>query len=439
MSVCRARRSFTVGGASLALLLLGVLPVQAEEAGTRWGPAERVSAQAERAGPYRGGPREVVRTGAHGRAVAAWMHGDPARLYASVRRPERGWSRRTALSSSGVDISYESFDAAIGPHGVVSVVWSEPGSHARRVLLESHRKDGRWTAPSVISARTRRSADVAVDGDGVTVVAWAGDGGLRVARRPATGSWTRPEQVAKRPRAQPVLEVSHAGDAVVAWGARSGGRPLVRAAVQRAGGGWSPPRTLVKGRHAYLSDVAIGPHGEALVMWTTYECCYRSGVGWVRRTATGAWTAPAYLSRELGEGVGGGVTLSMNRKGQAVATWKQVPGGSGGDAEPVEVVASVFRRDHTWTPVQRLLEPAGYLQCRQEAWMDGAGGAHVVVGRGRRIWSFDRLPTGVWSRDLVGEGYLTAADGHGGVATVLYLRVDEPHGHRARTGRARAG
>src|SRR4051812_34483610 len=137
---------------------------------------------------------------------------------------------------------------------------------------------------------------------------------------PALGGWTKPQQLETAPVHDAALKGDGHGHRVAAWVTGT----AVRVAVAEKGRGFGPAQTLggTEGRRIQL---AVGPHGDALVTWSEttsgYEpeagvgCCIviraallsRSGrvTGPVTLTDTASNSPTNTLSVVIGAGSGG--------------------------------------------------------------------------------------------------------------------------------------
>src|SRR3954447_16004857 len=78
----------------------------------------------------------------------------------------------------------------------------------------------------------------------------------------ALGGWTKPQQLETEPVHRAALEGDGHGHRVAAWVTDS----AVRVAVAEKGRDFGPARTLAAARSRGV-DLAVGPRGDALVVW----------------------------------------------------------------------------------------------------------------------------------------------------------------------------
>ena len=414
-----ARRSLTAivasGVVAVAPLALAA-PAQTAWAPAGWGPDEAVGSHAFETWDD---PETHVALTKAGVTYAAWMQptGDQGRIYATRRDTAGSWSPPMALSAK---ISqFNSFDLAVGPDGLASVVWQRARSGAQWVE-ESHYSGGFWSTPHRVAKG--RSPEVAVDSHGTTTLVYSRRG-LAVQRRTFAGAWGGAQKLTRRTVYDVAVAADSPGNVVVAW--EEPGTSVLRARVRLAGGTWKPTRTLttLAGKETGIGslEARVGPQGRALVVWTTTgdwraaAHVYRNGVGWARSTSAGAWSATQYLTRAIGED-GGDLQLSTNASGQALAVWTAAGGGSEGW---VRLDAARFRADGTWGPIVNL----AIKWHTARAWLDDAGTAYLLAHRGRSIWQVSQAEGHGWSTrsEVVPQGHLLDAGGTGHRLVLLWL------------------
>jgi hypothetical protein len=121
-----------------------------------------------------------------------------------------------------------------------------------------------------------------------------------------------------------------------AWTRQPAGVVMAEAAYRAPGGSWEPAVTLEPGKTGIDPAVAVGPSGEAVVVW--------SAVGVIQAAshpATGSWSAPEPISAP-------GISLTkvrvaMDGNGNAVAVWVRL------DAGAAAIEASSRPAGGTWT------------------------------------------------------------------------------------------
>lgn len=188
----------------------------------------------------------------------------------------------------------------------------------------------------------------AIDEAGDAVVIWTGssdDGHFYeyASERPAGGRWTArqalspaayvPDGPGGSPGAMPVLEADVAmgpdGEAVATWARpTSGGRQVEVARLPSVTGTWESAVGLTNvGNTAFSPQVAIGPEGSALAVWSA------SGPETVESAelvdGTTAWTTPVTLSEPAATEHARNPEVGFDRQGDALVAWTSIIYGTG--------------------------------------------------------------------------------------------------------------
>jgi hypothetical protein len=291
------------------------------------------------------------------RAVVAWESLTGGPIEAAVRNGMT-WSAPAQLSTAGG----RDPSAAMTPAGLAFVTWQWPVDGGGAVIQVAEREpSGAWARPVSVSApgtRARRP-QIGTDARGGAVVAWVRDttgedAVVEVAERTRAGRWSAPRVLstagmrARRPR----LAVASDRRAVLAWEERVNDRGSVAVATRLPDGAWSAPTTVSGGMEsAREPDVAIGPRGDAVVVWIGED---DAGVGAfaAQNLETGLWSEPIRVGsgddipRELSrpERAETGPDVAMMVNGRAVAAWTLFDGGAN------RVQASRRQADGSWGP-----------------------------------------------------------------------------------------
>jgi PASTA domain len=195
------------------------------------------------------------------------------------------------------------------------------------------------------SCLTALEPQVGTAASGDVVVLWRCEDGvdrLQAAYRgAASGIWSRLDDIRPAPAEAPVhlgspaLGVDGPGDAAAAWGVLSGyeggkiKNRLVQAAVRPAGAAWSPGETLsATDKAAEAPQIAVGPGGEAVAVWTATDANCYSGCRWkvqaaVRPAASGDWGKPQDLSAASSHL--GAARVALDAGGNALVVWADGP------------------------------------------------------------------------------------------------------------------
>lgn len=347
---------------------------RARPAAPRWGPPESVAAIRESPDSATVLGRVAVRGR---RVMAVWddpLTADPRTMGLRVasRRADGTWTRPRTVARFRAQF-VQSYDLVLGPRGSALVTWSFEGevSHA----METHLRGKSWSRPRRLGGRSTNDPSGVIDGRGVMTVAWTVEPARRIAvasQRPGRG-WGRVHHL--RDAAEPRLATNRRGHVVVAWSTTTG----VGVAVRRPGGTWGRPRvlpSLLPAPTLNSSQVAVGPDGRALVMWSRHgddaEGHTRRHLAWARSRHDGTWTGVRYLDTRRVLVWETSVSLSMNGRGDALAVWWTHAGRSRGSS------AARFRFGRGWTTARRL----GTACCVDSATLTPSGTAVAVLGSG---------------------------------------------------------
>ena len=336
----------------------------------RWGPPERVAAK--RVSEDSNGA--VVRVRGDD-VVALWDvpeagHPGPVLLRTSSREPAGRWSAPRTVAR--VAAALAGYDLALGPDHTALVVWATGDRIAH--VMESHREDGAWSRPHRLGGETATDPRPVIDGRGGMTVAWVSfpnGSRLDVATRPPKGDWSGVTHLG-RFDGDPDLATNRRGDVVAAWGIGNG----VGVAVRRHGEDWGPPH-VVHGTIGFPDrpEVAIGPRGRVLVMWTRStedETFTPRHLAWARSRLDGTWPPVGYLDTRRGLVLGSQVSLSMNRRGRALAVWWS-------DIGFGDMRAARFRFGHGWSRPHDL----GPFCCSPTALLTDSGTAVALLDQTR--------------------------------------------------------
>jgi subtilase family protein len=346
------------------------------------------------------GPREAGGTSISAPVAA----GAAAILWAAERTIDPGVAGQQVLSdlrASALDRGEPGPDPAYGA-GVVRLT---PRAAPAAAPFPQPAAAG-WSAPAALSppAPVADQPALAVRAGGEAVAAWRqldGDASaVRAAVLPAEGAWSAAETVSGDDALvrDPAVAVAPTGDAVAVWTAIRAGRSVIRAAVRRSDGGWSPPTDLSPPARAALSPrVAIDDTGNAAAVWVELEAG-NEAVRWATHTPAGAWSAPGDLS-PTGRGNTEGVLeprIALSALGDAVAVWTRM------DEAGPEVQAAVRPARGGWT-VPSALSQSGQAALTPDAAVTDGGGAVAVWtrldGQQRRfeVQAAERPGGGEWS------------------------------------------
>jgi len=168
---------------------------------------------------------------------------------------------------------------AIDQGGTALAVWADAGAY-----YSVHAPGQAWTAPQSMLVPGGFGPFLQMTPAGfATVVSYNSGYGIYATDRPAGGAWTTsvtvvnaPDLVTPSRTGAPavIFAGNDLGDQVIVWEQFSAGLQIM--AVRRpAGGGWGAPETVAVppagNLNIALADATIGPQGDVLVAWETFE------------------------------------------------------------------------------------------------------------------------------------------------------------------------
>lgn len=261
-----------------------------------------------------------------GRAVVAWVQG--GRVRASVRPERRRFLPAATVSPRGEVASAPRVAFGLGCQPLVA--WSADDRRGTSVIRAAcGRGDGRFGAVAAVSPAGERASTPAVAGGPTgVIVLWRGDQGgayrVRAATRGPVGGFSPAVTVSPASTAvvvDPSVALAPDGTAVAAWTLTRGDSVTAQAATRAVTGAWtapadlSRPSTQVRGARA-----GVDAAGGAVVAWS------RSGVVQAAtRPPAGAWSNPTDLSDP--SSTAGSPALAVSASGAAVVAWPAQLGG----------------------------------------------------------------------------------------------------------------
>lgn len=273
-----------------------------------------------------------------GNNTVVWRQGET--VMSSFRVFANSWGEPIPLSPD------ESFtpQTAMDMRGDATAVWMHYDGGVPVVESAYRPEQGEWGEPLPVSAPGEAGGNpqVAIDGDGDSLVVWRGEYEgeefVRAAYRPAEGSWSAPVNVSNEGEQVVALRaaVDPEGNAIVAWSGsfgKEGEYDVVHTAYKPVGEGWEEPVGLSEeGADGYVSDVVFNQSGNAAILWLRWD-----GVTWsvdaAYRPKGEEWEEPVQLSEEGRDGTNPVIVLdapgsATAADGDATAVWVS--------ADPVE-------------------------------------------------------------------------------------------------------
>lgn len=275
----------------------------------------------------------LVAAGPEGNVTAVWLlereEGWRSVVQSATRSPGGIWSAPVNLSSPRR--AARSPQIAIDPQGGATVVWEAEYSDA--IESSTRSSEGIWSAPITLSANGMGGAwpQVAVDSQGNATAVWAGWAStghriqIQTATRPAGGTWSAPVSISKtghRHVQDPQIAVGPGGEATVIWQRSNGSYLVVQGAARPAGGGWSRPVDITTGhgRGGQHLQLVVDSWGNATVIWEGFDTPGpHFAIQAAKRSPGGAWSRPTDISRwtkSLGE-----PQIAVDPQGRSTAIW----------------------------------------------------------------------------------------------------------------------
>lgn len=383
-------------------------------------------------GPYSPSYYDGVETLAEANDVIV-AGGNVSNINAHLRRIvfATPWPAATNLSVASQDAWGP--EIAAGPDGAVTGVWYRWDGRNSRVQVATLAPNEYWSPPTDLSPPGADASDpqVAMGDRGTAVVVWRGWDGtnyrVQSSSRGENGKWSAPVNLSKAGEDawDPQVAMGPHGMAVVAWRRSDGTSHQVQATTRVAYGPWSSPVMLsTAGGDAWDPRVAVGSDGTATVVWLRSDGSNEQ-VQATTRATNGSWSSPVTLSDAGADALNPQVVVGPD--GAATAVWD---GGSNqikGSSRPTRGV---------WSTPVTLSTVSGNVYDPQLA-VDSDGMVTAVwswwdVDHGQ-IQTASRPPGGAWSRPKTLSNCCDNADaprvaaGSDGRVTALW-RESSPYG-----------
>ena len=331
---------------------------------------------------------------AKGDAVAAWLYDNEGveAIYASVRPASTGiWGTPTKLST---------YKIAYGPHvaidaeGEAVVIWEASNDSGVSYIVQAatgSASTGIWKSAVNVSPEHQisNSAELALNATGEAVTIWRSNSGLIEGAVGSAGAWQTPSDIsgASPDARSPQVTIDSHGDAVAVWEAYNGTEEFIAGTSRPAAGSWQTPVTLTEhGVSGRFPEVAADASGDVIAAWgTAPEHTVQSVMG---SAASGTWQAPVNVSTS-GSGPGNQqVSLAVNARGEAVASWESNTPEELGQAASGSAVTGKWQTPTAFTP-------NGERVNNSRVAIDPQGDALVVwTNKARTLVKSAAMPTG---------------------------------------------
>ncbi len=251
---------------------------------------------------------------------------------------------------------------AIAANGDAIITWyqaaPDPDAPAgnsdglRIYISERTRETGAFTRPTIddnlsppgppVANHEVRNPVTAIDERGAAIVAWSqmhpsGVAGLYVAQRDGLGAWTAPETIddtfvpLDRFATGASVAMATTGEAHLVWFDGPSEARVVLTAHRTPARTWDARGVQLStpGRPAQNPRIAVGPDGEAVIVWTEQDNGRWRIMGSRRGPLGTGWGEPVELSVPT-EGHALGPTVDIGPDGTMVAAWTRGPTGTEG-------------------------------------------------------------------------------------------------------------
>jgi hypothetical protein len=358
----------------------------------------------------------------HGGALVARATGRPFRIRAVA--VDSAGRRGRPVSLAGVRRFAGGLQVAVDAHGRAVALWEAivplprgqrplvlPRSRARAravtaVTAAIRSSAGAWSRPAVLSppGDSAHDAVLRVNARGDAIAAWRSRDHIEVAFRPSGGRFGRPVIV---PRSTVPCcyaldaAIGPSGEALVVWRT-----PVVRAVWRSPRGALSPTRTLAAGS-GYPPVTAIGPDGEAVVVFAALGANPGLAVV-VKRAGARTFARPQVLPGAAGTArVNRAWSAAYDARGTLTLVWEESAAPSPGRGPfAVGRVATTERPRGGAFAAPTILGDADtdrITAVRLAIAPDGAGAVtwtsvqRMLAARGRPASAVTRGPGGAWS------------------------------------------
>lgn len=269
-----------------------------------------------------------------GTATVVWSRSNGANTIVQVatRPPGGSFGPPIDLSEPGGDAL--SAEIAAASDGTVGVVWRRKFPSNFIVQAAIRPPGGEFSNPDSLSGGGSQSgtgAQIAFAPDGTATVIWSKSNGsneiVQATTRPSGGSFLTPVNLSEPGQSalEPQIGTAPDGTATVVWYRFDGGNNIVQAATRPPGSSFGPPVDISElGENSDAPQIAIGPDGEATVIWE-FSCCPDQIIHASIRPSGGQFGPPLDLSGNGGEDNSAKIAYSPD--GTVTVVWSRNPTG----------------------------------------------------------------------------------------------------------------
>jgi hypothetical protein len=294
---------------------------------------------------------------AKGDAVAVWLYNSEGveAIYASVRPASTGiW---------GAPVKLSTYEIVNGPHvavdaeGEAVVIWEASNDHGASYIVQAatgSASTGTWQPAVNVSPASQisRGAELAVNAKGEAVTVWENTTGAVVEGAVGSaGAWQKPTDIsgASPDARSPQVTIDSYGDAVAVWEAYDGKYEFIQGSTRPAGESWQAPVTLSASEEdARFPQVASDASGDVLGVWNnSTNQTVQSALG---SAVSGTWGGLVNVSAPGSGPAGHQVSLAVNARGAAIASWGSETPKELGQAASGSAVTGQWQTPTAFTP-----------------------------------------------------------------------------------------
>ncbi|MGA7435462.1 MAG: hypothetical protein WBW44_07540, partial [Solirubrobacterales bacterium] len=272
-----------------------------------------------------------VAIGPDGTATVIWRGSAGAEyiVQAATRPPGGSFGTPADLSAAGEDA--EGQQIAIGPDGTATAVWYRSDGTNYIIQTATRPPGGSFGAPVDLSVPggDALGPQIAIGPDGTATAVWYRFNGtfniIQAVTRPPGGSFSGRINISAsgQDAFDPQIAVGPDGTAIAVWTYNNGTFNIIEGTTRPPGGSFGTPSDLSEsGQNAFVPQVAIGPDGTATAVWRRNDGIIQAAT----RSSGSSFGAPVDLSESGGFADYPQITIGPD--GTATAIWHRSDGSS---------------------------------------------------------------------------------------------------------------
>jgi predicted enzyme related to lactoylglutathione lyase len=280
--------------------------------------------------------RPQVGVDPNGNAVAVWQHFDGANqnLWSNRYTPTGGWETPELLETLAGTSAVP--QVAVDPNGNAVAVWSQDDGTRFNIWSNRYTPSGGWETAELLetdNAGDAFSPQVATDPSGNAVAVWDQLDGTRFnlwsSRYTSTGGWGIAERIEADNAGsalRPQVAIDSSGNALAVWSQDDGARLNIWANRYTPTGGWGIAERVETDNagSAFNPQVAVDPNGNAVTVWSQDDGT-RFNIWSNRYTPTGGWGIAELIETD-NAGNAARSQVAIGPSGNALVVWEQTDG-----------------------------------------------------------------------------------------------------------------